>query len=261
MISKTVNRREFLRLSAAAGAVTAAGSLLGCGVSDPIEPTMEGVTLASRPGAFSGTAPRGFHWFNIWRKDDAFLYVPPTYQDSRPAPFLLLLHGAGGKAANFVANLPSRVDDKGIVVLALDSSDRTWDRFVIGGFGPDIARIDLALGYAFRKANIDPARLGIGGFSDGASYALSVGIPNGDLFTAMIAFSPGVVYAPGTRGKPRAFISHGTGDAVIPFANSSEVIVPQLREAGYSVTFREFTGGHSVPAEVANEAYEWLLSS
>jgi len=31
------------------------------------------------------------------------------------------------------------------------------------------------------------------GFSDGASYALSVGITNGDLFTHVIAFSPGFV--------------------------------------------------------------------
>ncbi len=34
------------------------------------------------------------------------------------------------------------------------------------------------------------------GFSDGASYALSLGVPNGDLFTHIVAFSPGFMRLP-----------------------------------------------------------------
>jgi predicted esterase len=35
------------------------------------------------------------------------------------------------------------------------------------------------------------ATLAVSGFSDGASYALSIGPANGDLFTHVMAFSPG----------------------------------------------------------------------
>ena len=46
----------------------------------------------------------------------------------------------------------------------------TWDR-VGGFFGPDVAYIDLALGITFDRCAIDPARVCLAGFSDGASSA------------------------------------------------------------------------------------------
>jgi predicted esterase len=250
-----MRRREFLKISAA-------GGMVACMPTTAVpDDTLEAATIDPRPAPFSGIAPRGFHRFGIWQKDDAWLYIPPTYDDAVPAPFVVLLHGAGGRASNFEATLPSRVDDKGIVVMAFDSTVATWDRFVLGGFGPDIERMNLALAYAFPLVNVDPARVAIAGFSDGASYALTVGIPNGNLFRKIVAFSAGAVLAPGARGKPPVFISHGTNDAVIPISYSRDGIVPQLRDEGYDVTFRQFDGGHQIPADVANEAFTWLLSS
>jgi predicted esterase len=32
-----------------------------------------------------------------------------------------------------------------------------------------------------------------------------------------------------------------------------------LKQAGYSVKFREFDGPHAVPPEIAREAIEWFL--
>jgi phospholipase/carboxylesterase len=257
MIRETVSRREFLRWSAAAGALAAAGSV-GCRPHDQPAFTMERATLHSRPALFSGTAPRGMTTINVWSKADAFLYVPPTYQDNQPAPFILLLHGSGGHATSFSPSFLSHVDDKGVVVLAIDAVAPTWDLIAAGGYGPDIEHIDAALGWAFKNCNVDPARTAIGGFSDGATYALCAGVPNGDLFKAIVAFSPATIDAPGERGKPRVFLSHGTGDGVIPFSNSTGWTVPELRRRGYDVTFREFTGGHTVPPEVADEAFIWL---
>jgi predicted esterase len=240
--------------------VAAAGLAAACRPIEGPQPTLENATLTARPVPFSGLAPRGFHRFGLWKKDDAFLYVPPSYRDDTPAPFLVLLHGAGGRASVWETATPARVDDKGIVVLALDSSVQTWDRFALGGFGPDVERLDMALRYAFARCNVDPAHVALGGFSDGASYALSVGVPNGDLFTALIAFSPGALFAPGSRGKPPVFISHGSADNVIPVSNSRDQIVPQLRDMQHTVTFREFSGPHTVPAAVADEAFSWFVA-
>jgi predicted esterase len=38
------------------------------------------------------------------------------------------------------------------------------------------------------------------------------------------------------------------------------LIVPELRNAGYDVTYREFDGGHEVPAEISEEALDWFLA-
>ncbi len=120
------------------------------------------------------------------------------------------------------------------------SKEYTWDAIVGRGLdGPDVAIIDQALESTFSCYAVDPTHIAIGGFSDGASYALSLGITNGDLFTHVLAFSPGFMALAGQAGSPRIFISHGTGDEVLPIDHCSRRIVPQLRRAGYDVRYRE----------------------
>jgi hypothetical protein len=34
--------------------------------------------------------------------------------------------------------------------------------------------------------------------------------------------------------------------------------VPDLRDDGYEVTYREFAGPHTVPVDVVREAVDWL---
>jgi phospholipase/carboxylesterase len=177
---------------------------------------------------------------------DGLVYVPATYRHNRPAPMIVLLHGAGGNAENGLGLLRSLADDSGMILLTPTCRGRTWD-VILDGFGPDVVAIERALGQVFRHYTVDPTRLGIGGFSDGASYALSLGLTNGDLFTHVVAFSPGFL-APGKRhGRPRLFLSHGTDDEVLPIGPCSRRIVPQLRRAGYDVTYREFDGPWSAP--------------
>ena len=67
----------------------------------------------------------------------------------------------------------------GIMVLAPDSRGATWDDLPAaqGSFGPDIAFINAALAQTFALYNVDAAKLGIQGFSDGATYALGLGGP------------------------------------------------------------------------------------
>jgi phospholipase/carboxylesterase len=131
---------------------------------------------------------------------------------------------------------------------------------ILGGYGPDVAFVDRALAAAFARCAVDPARLAVAGFSDGASYALSLGITNGDLFGQVMAFSPGFAAPAGQHGRPRFFVSHGTGDEVLPIDRTSRQVVPRLERAGYDVTYREFDGPHTVPPEIAREAVDWFLA-
>ena len=120
--------------------------------------------------------------------------------------------------------------------------------------------IDRALARVFRSCAIDPARIAVEGFSDGASYALALGLANGDLFRRIVAFSPGFLVLSDAAGKPGVFVSHGTRDDVLDIDRSSRVIVPRLRRAGYEVQYKEFDGGHRVPPEIAMEAADWLVA-
>jgi phospholipase/carboxylesterase len=119
-----------------------------------------------------------------------------------------------------------------------------------------VESIDQALGQVFGQYAVDPERLAIAGFSDGASYALSLGLANGQLFDHVIAFSPGFMAPPRQEGSPKVFISHGVQDQVLPISRCSRRIVPQLKAAGYQVTYREFAGGHAVPEELSRRAFE-----
>lgn len=250
-----MQRRDFLKLSAVAAAAAACRPVAGPA------PSLANATIDARPMPFAGTATPGMHHFGIWEKDDSFLYIPTTHRDDTPAPFLLMLHGAGGRASAFEAqNFVDRIESRGIVLCGISSSLATWDRFALKGFGPDVERLNLGLEYCFRHCNVDPDRVGIAGFSDGASYALTVGVPNGDLFKLIIAFSAGAFFSPGERGRPPIYVAHGTTDTVIPIANARSGFVPQLRDLGYTVTYREFNGGHVISGTAANEAFDMLVA-
>lgn len=207
------------------------------------------------PSALSGVFPLGLD-----EARDALLYVPMSYQLRHPAPLALMLHGAGGTAQHGLGVLQSLADDSGLILLAPQSRRQTWD-MIRGGFGPDVAFIDRALQHVFERYAIDPAHLAIGGFSDGASYALSLGLTNGDLFTHVLAFSPGFVAPADQIGSPRLFISHGTHDDVLPIDRCSRRIVPQLQVAGYDLQYHEFDGSHTVPPAIARDAVTWFLAA
>jgi phospholipase/carboxylesterase len=190
---------------------------------------------------------------------ESYLYVPAGYRAENPAPLVLLLHGAGEDARDGLAQLRGQADQAGIVLLACSSRGPTWDLILNRGhYGPDIAAIDLALGDAFSRCAIDPERVGVGGYSDGASYALALGLANGDLFLHVLAFSPGFLAPTGQTGSPRVFVSHGTRDGWLPIDSCSRRIVPRLERAGYKVRYREFEGGHVVPPAIAREAACWF---
>jgi len=192
---------------------------------------------------------------------DGYLYVPAGYGAGRPAPLVLLLHGAGEDARDGLAQLRQQADGAGLILLALSSQGPTWDLILgRGRYGRDVAAIDEALGQTFASYAVDPDRVAVGGYSDGASYAISLGISNGDLFGNVLAFSPGFMAPVGRAGSPRFFVSHGTRDRWLPVDRTSRRIVPELEGAGYEVTYREFDGPHVVPPAISQEAVDWFAA-
>jgi predicted esterase len=219
-------------------------------------PANEG-RLTSRLTSPSETAASGLHQLGFGSGRDGLLYVPASYSQDRPAPFVLSFHGAGGNEQGGLWPFQEHADAEGLVVLAVASRGPTWD-VIRGGYGQDVEFIDRALSFAFARCAVDPTRLAVGGFSDGASYALSVGLTNGDLFTHIVAFSPGFAAPADEVGKPRVYVSHGVNDEVLPIDRCSRRLVPMIRNAGYDVRYREFDGPHTIPPEIAREALDWF---
>ncbi len=186
----------------------------------------------------------------------AALFVPSSIPDTA-IPLVVLLHGAGSNASRIMPVLQAAAENQAFLVLAPQSLDATWDA-IRGGFGPDVRAIDEALDFVFDAYSVDPKRIAISGFSDGASYALSLGLINGTLFSHILAFSPGFVMPGAFQGHPSVFISHGVSDQVLPIDRTSRRIVPALKAEGYSVDYREFDGGHSVPPDMVEAALERL---
>ncbi|HEY8597613.1 MAG TPA: hypothetical protein VIL85_04240 [Thermomicrobiales bacterium] len=214
--------------------------------------------LLARPQQTShGTPTLGVQPLSLDGGRDGLLYIPTGYTPERPAPLVLALHGAGGNARHALDPLLPLADTAGVIIFAPDSRRQTWD-VILGGYGPDIAFVDQALARVFERYAVDTTRIAAEGFSDGASYALSIGLTNGDLFTHVIAFSPGFVAPAEVQGMPRLFIAHGTADTVLPIDVCSRRIVPQMRRAGYAVHYHEFDGPHTVPPAIAHEALGWF---
>lgn len=251
-----LTRRSFVQSISGTAAALFGSSLGGMALAsaDPAQ-----AVLRSRPRRNTENAQTGMQPLGLGFGRDGFMYVPATYLRNKPTPLLVLLHGATQDSSLWSRGpLAKLFDNPPIVVVAPDSRERTWD-LSLGGYGPDVRFIDEALALAFRKCNIDPARIALGGFSDGASYALSLGISNGDLFSALIAFSPGYISPARRKGTPRIFVAHGTQDQILPIEQTSRTIVPELKEAGFDVHYEEFEGPHTVTVREMTGAIRWFV--
>jgi predicted esterase len=175
-----------------------------------------------------------------------------------------LLHGAGGDAGRFLAEFKDIADRRGAILLAPKSAGRTWDLRPRSGsrasFGRDAANLDSALAELFAKAPVDRERVVLLGFSDGASYALSLGLANPQLFRAIVALSVGGVFPPPSVDETqRVFFAHGRRDPVLPFANVERRIVPGLARAGLEPRVRWFNGGHAIDPDALAEGLDFAL--
>ena len=261
--------RPAARRAMATWAVLAAAGAGGCSDGNsPTGGTRDAAPASSSEGrlrplahvdeARGDLAGPGLHELRLGRQGRALLDVPRAV-GARRVPLVLALHGAGGSAESGLRVLGGEARAAGVAVLAPASQGRTWD-VVLGGFGPDAKAIDTLLQRVSRSLPVDTDRTAIAGFSDGASYALSLGLANGDRFARVIAFSPGFA-APGRRrARPPIFIAHGRDDRVLPIDRTSRRLVPALRDAGHTVVYREFDGGHTVPRSLVREALTELVA-
>ena len=251
-----IDRRQALKRLA----LVTTGLAGGCKLGESLElPVINNGRLSARPTAQTEFPSPGAKPLLIQAGRDGRLYVPPGLTAGVPAPLILLLHGAGGTGQSMLSALELYADQVGAVLLCPDSRGATWDAIQFG-YSDDVQFINTALRLTFDRCNIDPLRIGIAGFSDGATYAIALGRINGDLFKRMVAFSPGLLLPASDAYKPPLYLTHGSRDTVLPMEITSVPIVAELESRGYDVTFRQFDGGHWMPAALVPEAFRWLVT-
>jgi phospholipase/carboxylesterase len=215
--------------------------------------------VKARPGSPRQSGAAGLRHLRIRDKREALLYVPKG-ATGHPSPLAIMLHGAGGNADQGIGLLREYVEQARVILLAPESRKSSWDIISEAQYGPDVRFIDECLAQVFAEYAVDPERVALGGFSDGASYALSLGLSNGALFRYILAFSPGFMAPVRIEDQPRIFISHGTHDTVLPIGPCSRKVVRLLRSHQLPVTYREFDGPHTVPPQIKEEAMAFFLS-
>ena len=250
-MSRNISRREAIGI----GLSVVGAAALGCAYEAPtgFDP-IDLLRINARPGTPSATASPGLQTLDVAPRE-ALLYVPASYNPGTPAPIVLMLHGAGGTAQGPIDLFKSFSDSTGLLLVSAKSLEPTWDA-LRGHYDNDIPLLNRALEVAFSMCNVDPARIGIEGFSDGASYALQIGRANGDLFKRVVSFSAGLLLFTTGIQRPRFFVAHGAQDEIINVL-TGRAIASQLAQA-YEVSYHEFTGGHTVPASIAADAVAFL---
>lgn len=155
----------------------------------------------------------GRHELTLENGQAARMLVTPEGKGERA--LIVVLHGARNSPGQGLAAFRGGWDIPGLVLIAPASKGDTWS-VVHSEADADLESVSLALVEAYERCPIDRRRVAVGGFSDGGTYALTLGVSMRDLFPAIMALSPGGILADAREGSPRFFVAHGTLDSVLP---------------------------------------------
>ncbi|MDI9226090.1 hypothetical protein QMZ20_08995, partial [Serratia bockelmannii] len=140
--------------------------------------------------------------------------IAPSRTGSEPVPVVIFFHGAGHVDSGVQNQLQKLVNDYHFILLAPYSAMDSWD-LLRGGWGEDARAVRRYLAWLREHYSVDERRISMMGFSDGASYALTLGGRSKDI-SGIAAFSPG--FCLGNITARRVFISHAENDAVLPYS-------------------------------------------
>jgi predicted esterase len=194
----------------------------------------------------------------------AYVLPPPALEPGRRLPLVLVLHGAGRQDELLVRAYAGEPERRNALFVVLRSFHPTWD-LIAGGKGEDLAFLGWALGWIEARWPVDSTRRALLGYSDGASYGLSVGLSNPKLFAAIMCWAAGFIAVDTANlqpddPKPRILLEHGTQDQLFPFERVAMPMREALTRAGFDVTFRVDEGGIHWPSPgFQPAALDWFL--
>jgi predicted esterase len=195
----------------------------------------------------------------------ALLLTPDRIDPERRYPLITVLHGAGRREEMLVKAYQEEPGARDALFLIPRSHHPTWDLIATDG-RPDLDFLEWAYDLIYRRYPVDPNRQGLIGYSDGASYALSVGLSNPGIFRAVMGWAAGFLVldeaSPSAEDpKPSVLLEYGTHDPLFPFERVAIPMREELERRGYAVNFRIDQGGRHWPSgEFQHEALDWFFS-
>lgn len=156
------------------------------------------------------------------------LRVPGSYDPSKPAPLVLLLHGYGvsGTLQAIYFNLATLAEEQGFILAAPDGTldakgRRFWNALDFWETGVDDVKYllglidELAASYA-----IDRKRVYLIGHSNGSAMSYRLACDAADRFAAVVSLG-GTFYLDPGKCRPTSPVAiremHGTADEVLPY--------------------------------------------
>jgi polyhydroxybutyrate depolymerase len=190
--------------------------------------------------AAGSIAPKGHQAHTIainGLKRSYLVYVPADCRDQKNLPLVVMLHGMGGTAAAAVNEMgwSTKADEEGFIVVypnasrpdptrppSLSRNPQAWNdgsgRFHAGEQNvDDVAFVQTLINQSIEDYEIDPERVLVTGFSNGASMAFRVGAEVSDRVTA-IAPNAGTCWIEPielSRGVSLCYMT-GTADTLNP---------------------------------------------
>jgi len=173
------------------------------------------------------------------------LFIPDSYDGTRPAPLILALHGAGGDENDFFdlyPEAPLTPEAQRVGFLVACPRGRQPNSGYRGAAEQDVFDV---LAEVERDYRIDPARIYLMGHSMGAYATWRLAISHPDRFAALGPIAGGG--DPAGMVKIRhipQYVVHGAKDQTVPVAQS-RAMVEAGRKAGASIVYVEVPGaGH-----------------
>lgn len=211
------------------------------------------IQFADAPTVAPPLLAPGIHWPLGEELTKPALFVP--MRAKADSPLLVFFHGARSHPLAALPLVRAEAERRGAIVFLPRAQNITWD-LMAGGLGVDVAALQISMNVVQQTCAFDRSRIAIGGFSDGASYAVTLGVRNGDIFSRVMAFSPGFVIRGEPIGTPSIFLSHGNSDRLLPIEHCSLRIAAALEEDGYAVELARFDGGHEVEPKLVTRAFD-----
>lgn len=189
------------------------------------------------------------------------VYVPETYDPSRPAPLVIALHGGAGNGRSFLWSWLRDARTAGAILIAPTSTGATW---ALAGQDTDTPFLQAIVDMACDRWTIDRGRMLLTGMSDGGSFSLLSGLEPASPFTHLAPVSTGFhpvmagMADPGRiRGLP-IFLIHGARDWMFDIG-MAEQSAQALADAGADMTWLRIDDlSHTYPREANARILEWL---
>jgi polyhydroxybutyrate depolymerase len=169
-------------------------------------------------------------------KRDYLLYVPRSYDRSKPTPLVISMHGAGlwGASQRDISRWNDLADRKGFIVVYPSGVGgkgvRVWRAEPGDGLTKDVRFISELIDTLSRSYNIDSTRIYANGLSNGGgmSFVLSCKLSDRIAAVGMVAAAQTLPWTWCTDHRPVPMIAfHGTADPEIPYNGGSSWISPR----------------------------------